>query len=763
MNDCLLGGIVFIRLFPWKAILSSTAKHHGFIDPVESLARLASFSQPAEVAAPLELIRAGVVFHARGLINSQAIQHNLDWVWPYWVEKQFDPNDISFVPRSFSITHVNLTHRNWTAVGLPDCDELPIVDPRGLLTPHYDGWSIDVFLFMNDSTLIPSRADNVLQGVNMSKGLSVDTVVSNNEGRIQLSDYLIEENGQIFCVLNAVAQADKNSVLAFSIRPYNPEGISFIENIQIADDNRSLSVNGKQNLCFSEKPDCYFLSSYNEGDVYQKIEKFFRCRKLSDAREVKCSVAMASAAVCYTFLDSVTKSVKVKMPIFQKNHKDFISYPSWDAELRNKCSIIIPDKEMQYIFNTAIRALIIHSPKEVYPGPFTYKRFWFRDAAFILNALLYINAPERVFSAIETFPAKQKPNGYFLSQDGEWDSNGEALWAMAQYVRLTGQALPDKFLKSITKGAKWIKNKRLSSSVAEGCRGLFPAGFSAEHFGPNNFYYWDNYWGVAGLQSAAFLQIKYGEMDLADKNLKEARNFKNAIDQSIFFKCKKMDCQAIPVSPNRRLDTGAVGSLVAGYPLKIYSGDDKRLIDTAEYLISNFFIDGGFFHDLTHSGINPYLTLHIAQTLLRAGDHRFFYLVKDVARLASSTGQWPEAIHPKTKGGCMGDGQHIWAVAEWIMMIRNMFFREEVGKLIFCSGIPKDWYRKKEYISFGPTLSSCGKVSLKISYDESNVIFKVDIEKKLKDVKVCLKLPSGMEKIYSQYETVISIPYKEIV
>lgn len=60
--------------------------------------------------------------HARGLLNSQAIQYNLDWIWPFWVNRQFDPRDESFVPRAFSLTHINLTHRNWTSVGLPDRD-----------------------------------------------------------------------------------------------------------------------------------------------------------------------------------------------------------------------------------------------------------------------------------------------------------------------------------------------------------------------------------------------------------------------------------------------------------------------------------------------------------------------------------------------------------------------------------------------------------------------------------------------------------------
>ena len=48
------------------------------LDPVTLLARLRGFAQPSEVAEPVELLRAGMIFHARGLVNAKAIQHNLD-------------------------------------------------------------------------------------------------------------------------------------------------------------------------------------------------------------------------------------------------------------------------------------------------------------------------------------------------------------------------------------------------------------------------------------------------------------------------------------------------------------------------------------------------------------------------------------------------------------------------------------------------------------------------------------------------------------
>jgi hypothetical protein len=69
-------------------------------------------------------------------------------------------------------------------------------------------------------------------------------------------------------------------------------------------------------------------------------------------------------------------------------------------------------------------------------------------------------------------------------------------------------------------------------------------------------------------------------------------------------------------------------------------------------------------------------------------------LMRRVADLASPTGQWPEAIHPRTLGGCMGDGQHGWAAGEWIMMIRNCFVRrrtEPGHRLRHPSGMAGGW------------------------------------------------------------------------
>ena len=55
----------WLKWLPWRFFIRRIARAHGFLDPVALLARLHRFAQPSEVGEPVELLRAGMVFHAR--------------------------------------------------------------------------------------------------------------------------------------------------------------------------------------------------------------------------------------------------------------------------------------------------------------------------------------------------------------------------------------------------------------------------------------------------------------------------------------------------------------------------------------------------------------------------------------------------------------------------------------------------------------------------------------------------------------------------
>lgn len=722
---------------PWKFLIKRAARAYGIIDPLRFLARMRQFSQPSEVQEPIELLRAGIAFHARGLINTKAIQHNLDWVWPYWVERQFNPDCPSFIPRAFSFSHVNLTHRNWTAVGHPDLPLYPIVDPRGLVTPHFDGWSIDFWVAgQNGDRLFPSRLESADQRWTWDPNPMVTTRMAEGDSRLETRVDLQLRGNAPELRIRAEAEAPGPAWLAAALRPYNPEGIQFIERIATRRDGRTLVINDGERIEMSEAPARSLFSTYEAGDVVHRLDR------KSEAAEADCRVGMATAAMLFPATLDRAEPVELRIPLGGGPDRSDTSLKSggrasgsgplrspetaWEETLADAARLRIPGERYRFLYDAALRTLALLTAEDAVPGPYTYRRFWFRDACLMLNALLGVNLTDRAGRILDDFPPRQKWTGYFQSQEGEWDSNGQVLWIMDRFQRLTGRVPNAEWLRAVRKGAEWIVKKRLPASRGERHGGLFPAGFSAEHLGPNDFYYWDDFWGAAGLRGAGRLLNRFGGNGDGDRFVREASDFEAAIERSVAAIPADRRHGGIPAAPDRRMDAGAVGSLVADYPLYLAPPGDAGMMATAEFLMDRCFHKGAFFQDMIHSGINAYLTLDIAQTLLRAGDARWRALVDRVAELASPTGQWPEAVHPITGGGCMGDGQHGWAAAEWLMMMRSIFVREEGGGLVLGAGIAPDWLAAGEPLEFGPTPTPLGTVSVRFVPDGDQLNVRID-------------------------------------
>ena len=286
-----------IKTIPWKKAISKLAAKHQFIDPIEMMVRLERFAKPSEIREPVELLRAGAVFHARGLMNAKAIQHNLDWIWPFWVHSQFDPKSRGFLPRAFSITHVNLTHRNWTAVGLPNCQALPIIDPCGLITPFYDGWSIDFWVFSNDEKIIiPSQkipsSQELILGID---DLSIQTTFKMTGALLKSRVNVVLNSNLPVCRVNAQAELKCQGWLVVALRPFNPEGVSFIPTITLDKQCCKWTINGKPCVKFLTSVEQHKLSDYDGGDVSLHLLE----RK--DSMSINCPVGMATAAAMFSY------------------------------------------------------------------------------------------------------------------------------------------------------------------------------------------------------------------------------------------------------------------------------------------------------------------------------------------------------------------------------------------------------------------------------------------------------------------------------
>jgi len=383
-----------LHWFPWKYLIQRAARSYGIVDPITLLARLRKFSQPSDVQEPIELLRAGILFHARGLVNTRVIQNNLDWVWPYWIARQYNPADASFIPRGFSFTHVNLTHRSWTAVGRPDLALYPIVDPRGMVTPFYDGWSLDFWLVPEKGApLLPSQLPQVRQTLLLEPEPAVETIAEDDRMQLKATARVPADEDLAALVVDLRWRMPPAGRLAVSLRPYNPEGVQFVESIAGLPDQRGLRVNGEGEVQWDSAPDRVVYSNYRNGDVVHQLDG-------DDKQDgIDCPEGMAVAAALFSSSADGRGRLGVRVPLepdIRRQQVATVAGPTrWDSVMETTARLDLPDERIQFLYDAAVRTLVLLSAGEAVPGPYTYRRFWFRDACFMLHAMLAVGLTDR--------------------------------------------------------------------------------------------------------------------------------------------------------------------------------------------------------------------------------------------------------------------------------------------------------------------------------------------------------------------------------
>lgn len=687
---------------------------------------------PSEVAFPMELLPSGVKMHMRGFMNFHSVQINLDWVWPYWIVQQFDPKSRSFIPRGMNLTHVNQTHRNWTAVGAIQGKREPIVDPRGLVTPWFDGWSLDFWLYRNGRLIAPSGLGNVKQSLREALPIVITTFTE--EGlRVRLEAWGDLVGGEEVLLeriwIQNVSHERADAKAYLSIRPYNPEGLSLIRHLQYSEEG-VWEINHALALVLHEKPERVSCSDQREGDVSIVLPEIAVCRSL------KCEAGMATGLSEYSFsldpgetkeysLISTTMPVKSspkRIEAFQnvdtqKNREEIVF--KWKNLLSRGMCISLPDSKIEECF--AANKSFLHlfdDGDEITPGPLTYHRFWFRDAAFLINALDKLGYGDEARQKLVTYPGRQRLSGFFISQNGEWDSNGEAIWTLMEHYRLyLDEALLRDVYPSIRRGILWVERKRGKTRRKEGPEcGLLPAGFSAEHLGPNDYFYWDDFWSLAGIRDGIEASRILGKNK--DQQLFEGiyRNFWKDVQRSLTIVENRIGKKILPASPYRRMDAGAIGSISALYPLRLLKPDDERIINTVDYLRQHSFFEDGFFQNMIHSGVNPYLTAQIAQCYIYRRSREAWPLIYYLLKIATATYTWPEAVHPLTGGGCMGDGHHGWAAAELLLLVRNLLLFEEDDRIVLTPILPQEWTWKGAVVQVERAPTYFGPMDFRIEF-----------------------------------------------
>ncbi len=737
-----------------QAILKFIAsRFHVPAETLDYFFASAHVGRPAETALPFpaELIPIGARLVMRGWHNHDFFPTNRDWILPYWAERQFDPRDPAFLPHGFNLYTINYTHRDWTMIGNPARAREALVDPRGLVTPWFDGWSLDVWVKVDGKLFAPSRLadEQVAQSLHENLPIVVTTFQA-GDVRVRLEAFATEQASPEFIVENITVEnpsrVTQHPTLYLSMRPLNPEGTSLVKQIEYQALHTDLAVGGQSSSVVIinralglvlPKPDAVACSNFENGDVALALPK------LNGKTQIECAAGLATAVAAYHIELGAgeSKTITAWMPMqreeldeaepipqFQIPDSKFDSRAQtiarWREQTARGMRIRLPDEKLQAAFDAnKAYLLLLHDGDTITPGPWTYHQFWFRDAAYLLNALDKLGYHDQARQVIEKFPRRLQKDGYLSATEGEWDSNGAALWTMVEHARLSSdRELLARHYWSMLRMASWINSKRQKTKDQRQAKpahyGLLPPGPSAEHLGPNDYFYWDDFWGLAGLRAMAQTAEWLAQTSDAKKLRANYESFRADVDASLAQAAQRLCRAAMPASPYRRLDAGMIGNLVALYPLRLFDANDPRIVDTLNALKEKAWLEDAYFNHVGHSAFGTYLTLHVAQCLLMQHNREAWKIINWVLRHASPTFTWAEGIHPLTRAGGMGDGHHGWALADFLLIVRNALLLEEDDHLVITPILPAEWTAEMNVIKVEDAPTYFGNVSYTIAFGE---------------------------------------------
>jgi hypothetical protein len=757
-----------IKNFAMDAATAAASRRFGLRQSaVHNLSSFKNLSGNAAGSLPTELLALGADMWTGFAYTPFAEQQMDGWVFPYWLDRQRTPASSSFVPHGHFWLECNMTHRNWTGIGICGYPHEATVDERGLITPWPFAPSIDVWVKVGDTLFCPSERDGVTQ--QLVAGFPIIRTSFDALGiEVVLTAFVAPVNtvpvALCLCeATNAHCQAAAAS-LVVSVRPANIETLCAINELGYDAPSRTFTADGGTILYLGSEPDRVLLSDYFHGDVAQQLRDPRRERLAEGTAEVSEPFGLATGAAVFDLelaggADSKVCFAAPLGPALRPALHQMLPSDSSVAIVEKKLAeqrlkwagltgegmcVSIPDETWQkaFDFNKAY-LLLLFDGSAITPGVATYHMMWFRDAAYLVPALEKIGHLDKARDVLATYAERQMPDGYFRSHSGEWDSNGQAMYTLAHHYRMTGD---EDFIKglypALMKGARWIEaNLARDLPASDPRRGLLPPGISAEHFGMGDVYYWDDFWAVGGLRAVGNVARDLGFTEDGAYCDRVADDIWDSLEISWASVEKRLGRRVMPIAPDRDVDSGSIGVVSSVYPLGLIGAGEEIMANTIRELIDTHFYHDVYYHGILHCGYNAYLSLQVAQCLLQARDPYALQIFESLMTMATQTLTFPEAINPLTGGGAYGDGHHGWAVCEFLNFLRNVMLVEEGDRLVLLPLARPEWFGAGKTIKVENAPTFFGEVTYTVECEDDVVTFTLAVDPARAPRAVVLNVP----------------------
>lgn len=417
----------------------------------------------------------------------------------------------------------------------------------------------------------------------------------------------------------------------------------------------------------------------------------------------------------------------------------------WQDVMAGAALIDVPcEKATQACFAAHVCQLIASDHGELHGGEGFYDEFYIRDGAYQVMELEEAGLRDAARNAIKSFTDHQRDDGRFESQKGQFDANGQALWALWQYGKITGdRPWLEEVYPQMRRATDWTMQARRQAPADSPFAGLLPAApadgeslWDGKHHIPGY-----DFWNLRGLLCTADAARTLGKADEAERLLKEAEAYREAIDQA----WQRTGVPYFP--PSWEKDGTHWGNTETLWPTPVFATDDPRVTALMSEVRERHL--GGFQEGTIRwtdgkiePAIHPYMSAYTTMaSLVRGEDEKvveefYWYLLHSTA-----THGFPEGIFYQRRFAWSNTIPHVTGASNYALLLRHMLLHEQGDELHLLPAIPDGWLDNGKEIRVERAETHFGTMSFHLRGTAQGVQCTLEPPQRTQPKRIILHLP----------------------
>jgi hypothetical protein len=417
----------------------------------------------------------------------------------------------------------------------------------------------------------------------------------------------------------------------------------------------------------------------------------------------------------------------------------------WRGVMAKAARIEVPCRKATEALRAAhVCQLLVSDHGELHGGEGFYDEFYIRDGAYQVMELEEAGLMDAARRALEFYLNHQRPDGRFESQKDQLDANGQAVWALWQFYKITGdRQWLQRVYPPMRRAADWTMKARRQAPADSPFAGLLPVAPA------DGEYLWDakhhivgyDFWNLRGLGCTADAARTLGKTGEAEALSHEVALYRAAIDAA----WKRTGLAYFP--PSWEKQGTHWGNTETLWPTQVFPPDDPRvaaLIQEVRQHHGGGYVEGTIRWLGAAEAIHPYMGAYTTMASLVRGEHEqvvqdfYWYLLHSTA-----THAFPEGIFYKRRFAWGDTIPHPTGAANYALMLRHMLLDEQGDQLHLLSAVPDWWLGEGQQICIERAPTHFGLVGLTVDGIASGVQVRLDLPKRQPPKRIVLHLPKS--------------------